>query len=283
MSQVHLKEKAKWGHWSKNSALATALPDDVDEAVEVYNTVLSELLDKHAPLKTRSVAVRTPQPWMNNEIKEMKKLRRKYETLSKKYKHKSEHRHDHRKYCIIVRNLIVKAKEQYIMDKINRCQGDQKSLFNIVNSLLGRGKPTDLPRLQSPAALAEAFKEFFVNKIILIRTLLENMESTMSPLSVDLQSAMCRSANKLEEFTLCSTDTGGHEFESRWHGTNCWVLIWMCFYDTQIRQLVNMSPLGGLEPAWLSLNISECGSRLSLVQPILLGHWNNFFRVVEMA
>ena len=108
--------------------------------------------------------------------------------------------------CIIVRNLIVKAKEQYIMDKINRCQGDQKSLFNIVNSLLGRGKPTDLPRLQSPAALAEAFKEFFVNKIILIRTLLENMESTMSPLSVDLQSAMCRSANKLEEFTLCSTE-----------------------------------------------------------------------------
>ena len=125
----------------------------------------------------------------------MKRLRRKYETLSKKYKHKSEHHHDYRKYCIIVRNLIVKAKEQYIMDKINRCQGDQKSLFNIVNSLLGRGKPTDLPRLQSPAALAEAFKEFFVNKIILIRTLLENMESTMSPLSVDLQSAKCRSAN----------------------------------------------------------------------------------------
>ena len=189
-----------------SSSLAAALPDDVDEAVEVYNTVLSELLDKHAPLKTRSVAVRTPQPWMNDEIKEMKRLRRKYETLSKKYKHKSEHRRDYRKYCIIVRSLIVKAKEQYIMNKINRCQGDQKSLFNIVNSLLGRGKPTDLPRLQSPAALAEAFKEFFVNKIILIRTLLENMEPTMSPLSVDLQSAMCRSANKLEEFTLCSTE-----------------------------------------------------------------------------
>ena len=45
------------------------------------------------------------------------------------------------------------------MDKINRCQGDM-SLFNIVSLLLEFGKPTDLPRLQSPAALAEAFKEF---------------------------------------------------------------------------------------------------------------------------
>ena len=38
------------------------------------------------------------------------------------------------------------------------------------------------------------------------------------------------------------------------------------------RQIINMSPLGGLEPALLSLDISECGSRLSSVQPIQLGH-----------
>ena len=63
----------------------------MDDAVHMYNTVLSELLDKHAPLNTRSVAVRNPQPWMNDEIMKKKRLRR-------KHKNNPDHRRDYMNY-----------------------------------------------------------------------------------------------------------------------------------------------------------------------------------------
>ena len=182
------------------------LPNDVDDAVHMYNTVLSDLLDKHAPLKTRSVTVRNPQPWMNDDIMEKKRLRRKHEKLSRKNKNNPDHRRDYMNKCMAVRDLITKAKTQYFLDKIENCEGDQKSLFNIVNLLLGRGKPTELPRLQSNAVLSEGFNGFFASKIVTIQTTLDEMKSTTTPLSINLQAALCRSLNKMEEFSPCSTD-----------------------------------------------------------------------------
>ena len=88
--------------------------------------------------------------------------------------------------CIAVRDLITKAKKQHFLDKIENCEGDQKSLFNIVNSLQGRGKPTELPRLQSKAVLSEGFNGFFASKIVTIQTTLDEMQSTTTPLSINL-------------------------------------------------------------------------------------------------
>lgn len=58
------------------SSLATALPDDVDRAVDDYNEVLGKLIDKHAPLKTHQVAERLMVPWMNEIILNLKRQRR---------------------------------------------------------------------------------------------------------------------------------------------------------------------------------------------------------------
>ena len=38
---------------------------DVNLVVEIYNTVLSSLLDSHAPLKTNYDTSRILQPWMS--------------------------------------------------------------------------------------------------------------------------------------------------------------------------------------------------------------------------
>ena len=44
----------------------------LDELVGAYNSVLSDLLNKHAPLKKRVITVHPDTKWMNNEIKEAK-------------------------------------------------------------------------------------------------------------------------------------------------------------------------------------------------------------------
>ena len=45
----------------------------LDSLVNCYNNTLSDLLDRHAPLKNRIVTSRTMVPWYNEEIKLAKK------------------------------------------------------------------------------------------------------------------------------------------------------------------------------------------------------------------
>ena len=53
---------------------------DVDTIVEMYDRFLSELLDKHAPLKMITVVVRPLNEWMTNNILALKAICRKNES-----------------------------------------------------------------------------------------------------------------------------------------------------------------------------------------------------------
>ena len=50
------------------SKLATNIHHDVDSAVTHFNTTLTQILDKHAPLKSQSVPIRKTQPWITDNI-----------------------------------------------------------------------------------------------------------------------------------------------------------------------------------------------------------------------
>ena len=54
-------------------------PSHVDDAVRLYNTVLRDHLQKHAPLKTHFVVQRLRQPWMTDNILGAKQKRWKWE------------------------------------------------------------------------------------------------------------------------------------------------------------------------------------------------------------
>lgn len=43
-------------------------PDGLDQLVGTYNTTLASIIDRHAPVKTRQIAVRPTVPWMTSEI-----------------------------------------------------------------------------------------------------------------------------------------------------------------------------------------------------------------------
>jgi hypothetical protein len=61
----------------KTSTLGNPLnADDVSTLVNDYNRVLSELLNKHAPLKERNFTIRKDSPWFNEEIAEAKRAKK---------------------------------------------------------------------------------------------------------------------------------------------------------------------------------------------------------------
>lgn len=61
-------------------------PLELDALVRSYNTTLSKATDRHAPLKTKTMAVRPAVPWYNNKINTAKRLRRKAERIWRKTK-----------------------------------------------------------------------------------------------------------------------------------------------------------------------------------------------------
>ncbi|XP_028412949.1 uncharacterized protein LOC114535827 [Dendronephthya gigantea] len=63
----------------RKSDLYTYPPSDLDTLTDCYNSTLSSLLDKHAPVLSRHVATRGSPPWFNDVIMQARRYRRKAE------------------------------------------------------------------------------------------------------------------------------------------------------------------------------------------------------------
>ena len=59
-----------------HNVLGSAIQSNSTDSLGVYNTCLRQLLDRHAPLVTRTVTDRTSAPWMTLEFKQAKVQRR---------------------------------------------------------------------------------------------------------------------------------------------------------------------------------------------------------------
>lgn len=62
-----------------DSVLLTDPADTVETLAEQYDETLGALLDKHAPLKKKTLTIRPRSPWMCEEILEARKVRRRLE------------------------------------------------------------------------------------------------------------------------------------------------------------------------------------------------------------
>ncbi len=150
-----------------NSDLITKPHSDLPALIDQYNSTLSTVLDKHAPLKTRSFTQRPNNPWYNDEIAEAKRKRKRLERKWRKTKLQID-RDLYKTQRLLVNSLISEAKSKYYQDQITTC-ANSKDLFNIVDSLLHqKGKPK-LPSSQTHQELADNFNDFFVSKIVKIR------------------------------------------------------------------------------------------------------------------
>jgi hypothetical protein len=79
---------------------------------------------------------------------------------------------DHQLYiesCTEMNRLFRKAKTDFYSDKIIESQGDQRTLFNIADTLLKRNTSNLLPQHTLLQDLCDDFASFFSNKIKAIR------------------------------------------------------------------------------------------------------------------
>ena len=129
---------------------------DVSRIVGQYNSILSELLDKHAPASAKTVVLRPQQPWFSNSLNQLKRERRKLERkwqLSGSVADYEQFKEVRNSY----NNQLYRAKADFFNDKILNYGKDYKSLFRVINDILHTKKPSILPDHDCHRELAERF------------------------------------------------------------------------------------------------------------------------------
>ncbi len=147
----------------------------VCDQVELLNTVLSNTLDKHAPIQKRTVVIRPDTSWYTNEIRESKREKRRAEKLWRRTR-LEVHRQMYRTARDHHNALLVTTRVSHINSRI--AASTTKSLFKEVNSLLHKETQEILPEHTSKSELANRFSSFFSTKIEKIRKELEQGEPT---------------------------------------------------------------------------------------------------------
>ena len=97
---------------SFKSGIAKLLPTDLQDSdpnalVDLYNNVLRDTLDKHAPVVSRSITFRPHAPWFTDELRDAKRKRRCCErayTKSRLTVHEQIYRDQCRSYATLLEN-----------------------------------------------------------------------------------------------------------------------------------------------------------------------------------
>ena len=139
-------------------------PSSLSDHVQSHNTILSDVLDKHAPEKTKHIHDTHHQPWFDDQIKAEIILHCKKERIwqSEQTEYAWRAFYNQRRF---VANIIKTAQMSYYKNIISENKHDFKAIYKIVNSLLFRKQEVKLPLITPPTKLVESFSEFFDGKI----------------------------------------------------------------------------------------------------------------------
>ena len=184
--------------FKKDIELSPLLSDsssDLQEPLHLYNSELSSILDKHAPLKSRMVTIRPAAPWFSEEIK-LERIGRRFE---RKWRRSGlpEDRIRFIEQNRIVNQLLFSARSQYYTKLIDENCLNQRKLFGIVSKLLHRNPAPFYPSCYSAVDLVNNFIGFFADKITTIRYELDSNPKQ----SIHIFEEASAATTKLNRFT----------------------------------------------------------------------------------
>ena len=113
-----------------------------------YDSVLSSISDKHAPVCTRTLPRKPPTPWMTPEIMKAKTLRHNLERTwrrSRTHLYRSRYKQQYH----LCNRMMTKAKSKYLADVIAENSDNPRRLWNSINNILHRIPPPALPEFTS--------------------------------------------------------------------------------------------------------------------------------------
>ena len=110
------------------------------DKINGFNETISRIIDMHALLVTRTIAIRSNKQWLNNDIRDAKKIQRAAEKRWRKTGLNVQRQifSNARNYT---HKLVNKAKRDHLRQKICENKNNSKEFFRIVDGLLKYTKP----------------------------------------------------------------------------------------------------------------------------------------------
>ena len=167
----------------KLSALISHPKLTCSELYQQYHTVLRSLLDKYAPIKTKKITPKPPNPWMTMAIQLAKRLRQKLERIWRRSRSCLD-RSRYRKQANLCNKMMTDARRKYYADCINETSENPRTLWKTINNILHRIQSPSITAFSDIKSLSESFSKFFMDKIQKIRmnfTNVHNMTDIKSP------------------------------------------------------------------------------------------------------
>ena len=184
----HRKNKDRDRQTLRNELAETKLclnsPNTLDDLVDCYNSTLSSLLDRHAPLLTKRFKIRPLVPWFNNGIKQARKERRRAEKKWRRTGSASEFLEfkSKRNYTTYLMNT---ARREFFKEFIDNNSSNPKDLFTATKKLLKHDHGVPFPPSDNKLTLANEMGTFFIYKIRTIHAKLDKLTSALSEVSSD--------------------------------------------------------------------------------------------------
>ena len=123
------------------SSLSIQLQDQ--NIVELYNECLTEALDHHAPLTTRTITCRSSATWYILDIKQAKQQKWAAERRWRK-SNLTVHRQVYQQQVQHVKQLIVEEEKKYFNEKVSNCK-NYKALFSVASEKKGTTNRNPFP------------------------------------------------------------------------------------------------------------------------------------------
>jgi len=160
--------------------LVTKPPTSLPDLIELYNSTLTRLLNKHAPLVTKTLPQRPRSPWFTPYLRTLKSARRRIE---KAWKRSQDSYHTMRLNLItnLYHHSIIKAKKLYNTSLISAAKSQPRRLWQTIDTILHRKPPKVLPSVTPTISLADKFASFFTEKITKLHSSLTSVAALSSP------------------------------------------------------------------------------------------------------
>ena len=151
-----------------SSSLYSSPPTNLSDYLTEFNSVLSSLVDKHAPPRTVTCSS-SHKPFSSPEIKVAKAKRSRLETIYRRSRSPADLA-NFKQQSKLLSKLITSAKREYYRKQISSNTKNPRKLWTTLNSLLNRSSEPKLPSSISLSNLPLAFLNTFADKITQLRS-----------------------------------------------------------------------------------------------------------------
>ena len=120
---------------------------DIDEAIDLFDLKVTELLNRHCPIITKQITWKDrAKPWVNSHLKHLIKKRHSYFNKLKRNRVTPEFYRFFRNY---VNKKLTDSKLEFFSRQLNQVKGNMKRTWNIINGLLKPCTNRKMPNIRS--------------------------------------------------------------------------------------------------------------------------------------